>query len=413
MNQISDFIPNSQYLASQILVIVLDSIINFCAKYQYIGDETLCKPRLLNHVWYEPIIEDYKLRYSKDGNYLIVQYGSTLSGIEPIWYENNHYEPLHQMVKGYGSKYIYNDTSGIESLEKLKSDINSLDIKRAIRDAAANYDEEIKAKRKIRGETDLNDLHFANEQLLKLDLRQKGFISDLDNEAKAYEEYLRCRWALNWLNDVPLEKIQDPSLNQEIKQKKHSILFLSADPTDASRLRLGEEYREIQEKLQLAKFRDCFTLNNRTSIRPADLSQSLLDIEPDFVHFSGHGIKTGELCLEDKNGKIQPIVPNVLANLFENFTNHVKCVILNACYSDCQAKAIVEHIDYVVGMKKSISDEAAIKFAIGFYQAIGNKRSIEDAYKLGCNQIELHGIDENLTPVLYKKSDLPNYHGGG
>jgi hypothetical protein len=30
-----------------------------------------------------------------------------------------------------------------------------------------------------------------------------------------------------------------------------SILFLSADPTDASRLRLGEELREIQEKLQL------------------------------------------------------------------------------------------------------------------------------------------------------------------
>src|SRR6185436_3521793 len=32
-----------------------------------------------------------------------------------------------------------------------------------------------------------------------------------------------------------------------------SILFLAADPTDASRLRLGEEFREIQEKLKLSK----------------------------------------------------------------------------------------------------------------------------------------------------------------
>ena len=30
------------------------------------------------------------------------------------------------------------------------------------------------------------------------------------------------------------------------------ILFLAADPSDASRLRLGEELREIQEKIQLA-----------------------------------------------------------------------------------------------------------------------------------------------------------------
>jgi hypothetical protein len=38
-------------------------------------------------------------------------------------------------------------------------------------------------------------------------------------------------------------------------------LFLAADPTDASRLRLGEEAREIQQKLQLAKFRERFELH--------------------------------------------------------------------------------------------------------------------------------------------------------
>jgi hypothetical protein len=41
-----------------------------------------------------------------------------------------------------------------------------------------------------------------------------------------------------------------------------SILFLSADPTDAARLRLGEEYREIQETATF-KERDNFILGQR------------------------------------------------------------------------------------------------------------------------------------------------------
>ena len=72
-----------------------------------------------------------------------------------------------------------------------------------------------------------------------------------------------------------------------------TVLFLSADPTDASYLRLGTELREIQEKLQLAKQRERFELHQRMSVRPADISQALLDVEPGIVHFSGHGTTTG------------------------------------------------------------------------------------------------------------------------
>lgn len=194
--------------------------------------------------------------------------------------------------------------------------------------------------------------------------------------------------------------------------KMHSILFIAADPTDASRLRLGEELREIQEKLQLAKLRDFFTLNQRMSVRPADLSQALLDLKPEVVHFSGHGMSTGELCFEDVTGKIHPIHPDALADLFEQFTDYTRCVILNACYSEYQAKAIVKHIDYAVGMNKAIGDKAAIAFAIGFYQALGAGRSIEDAFKLGVVQIRLQGIAENLTPILVKKDNAAVFQVG-
>jgi DNA-binding response OmpR family regulator len=182
-----------------------------------------------------------------------------------------------------------------------------------------------------------------------------------------------------------------------------SILFLAAEPTDITRLRLGEELREIQEKLQLAKLRDQFELYQRMSIRPADISQALLDVQPQIVHFSGHGTATGALCFENRAGKTHPIPSDALASLFEQFADQVNCVLLNACYSETQAKAIAKHIKYVIGMNQAIDDKAAIAFAIGFYQALGAGRKIEEAYKLGCVQIRLQGIPEHLIPVLIKK----------
>ncbi|MFN6463200.1 MAG: hypothetical protein RMZ41_015500 [Nostoc sp. DedVER02] len=87
------------------------------------------------------------------------------------------------------------------------------------------------------------------------------------------------------------------------------ILFLASDPSDGSRLRLGQELRDIQERLQLGKYRENFLLEQRMSVRPGDISQALLDFEPHIVHFSGHGTNTGELCFEDELGKIQPVYP--------------------------------------------------------------------------------------------------------
>lgn len=84
---------------------------------------------------------------------------------------------------------------------------------------------------------------------------------------------------------------------------KIPILFLSADPSDAGRLRLGQELRDIREKLQLSKQRDMFQLDSRESARPGGITQAIHDIKPQIVHFSGHGMSTGELCLENTIGK--------------------------------------------------------------------------------------------------------------
>ncbi|MGI2904871.1 CHAT domain-containing protein [Tolypothrix sp. VBCCA 56010] len=188
-------------------------------------------------------------------------------------------------------------------------------------------------------------------------------------------------------------------MNSDIPIK---ILFLAADPSDESRLRLFQELRDIKARLQIAKS-EKYQLEQQESVRVGDITQAIFDIQPQIIHFSGHGKSTGELCFENEVGKVQPVKPDALAAMFKLFSLQVSCVVLNACYSEIQAVAIAQHIPFVIGMNDAIGDKAAIAFAVGFYKALAANRSIEDAYQFGRVEIQLQGIPEHLTPVLYRK----------
>jgi hypothetical protein len=178
------------------------------------------------------------------------------------------------------------------------------------------------------------------------------------------------------------------------------ILILSANPKNTTPLRLDEEMREIKEGLRRAKQRDNFVIETGQAVRYRDIHRAILDFEPNIVHFSGHGAGEEGLAFEDETGQVKLVEAQALASLFNLFADQIECVVLNACYSEVQAKAIAEHISYVVGMSKAIGDKAAIEFAVGFYDALGAGRTVEFAYKLGCNSIEIAGISEHLTPQL-------------
>jgi len=129
----------------------------------------------------------------------------------------------------------------------------------------------------------------------------------------------------------------------------------------------------------------------------------LLKEEPQIVHFCGHGAGEKGLVLENDLGHAQLVTTESLAELFKLFQAQIECVVLNACYSEIQAKAIYESIPCVIGMKQAIGDQAAISFSIGFYDALGSGRAYLDAYAFGCNAINLQGLSESLTPVLMNR----------
>lgn len=185
---------------------------------------------------------------------------------------------------------------------------------------------------------------------------------------------------------------------------KTVILFLASDPTPTARLRLDKELREIQDKLRQAIYRDRFDLQQRPAVRPEDVFQALYDLSPHYVHFSAHGALSGEILLEDESGAIFAVPPERMAALFGEFNEEVKCVLLNTCFSEQQARAIAEHIEYTIGVPDVIDDQAAIKFVVGFYRALGAGRTIEKAYHHGITEMRFYGSHGDSEPMLFRRA---------
>jgi len=178
------------------------------------------------------------------------------------------------------------------------------------------------------------------------------------------------------------------------------ILLLTANPKGTTPLRLDEEAREIEGGLRRSALGAHFDVRSQWAVRPRDIRRALLDYEPEIVHFSGHGVGNEGLVFEDDAGELTIVPTDALTCLFELFSDSLKCVVLNACYSEAQARAVAQHINHVVGMQWEVGDRAAIEFAVGFYDALGAGKSVPIAHRFGCNAIRLAGLHEHLTPVL-------------
>jgi hypothetical protein len=171
------------------------------------------------------------------------------------------------------------------------------------------------------------------------------------------------------------------------------ILFLAASPIDQNQLRLGKEMSEIKARIESPGHRKMLLFDHEMAAQACTLQEHLLRFKPHIVHFSGHGSKLGESIFEDEAGYSKPVSAEILKKLFSVLRDNIRCVVLNACYSNIQAQAIAESIDCVIGMSKEVSDEAAIAFSAGFYQALCCGCNIKEAYDLGCISISM-GIDK-------------------
>lgn len=189
------------------------------------------------------------------------------------------------------------------------------------------------------------------------------------------------------------------------------ILFLAANPQNTTSLALQQEYRDIQDALARSYNEAQFDLDIRPAARRDDLRRSLLNFNPQIIHFAGHGEGDEGLMFENDRGQSELFTTPALSNLFREFSNFLDCVILNACYSEIQADAIGQHIDYVIGMKQAIPDTDARAFSRGFYDALFANQLIETAFRLGVNAIEteVHDKPGQSRKAIALSNSVSNY----
>src|SRR5262249_23011741 len=78
---------------------------------------------------------------------------------------------------------------------------------------------------------------------------------------------------------------------------KVKVLLFAANPHGTMPLDLSREFREIDEEVRRAPFRDALELILVPGTRPVDLLRKLNENQPQIVHFSSHG-NPDELVLE-------------------------------------------------------------------------------------------------------------------
>ena len=192
------------------------------------------------------------------------------------------------------------------------------------------------------------------------------------------------------------------------------LLFVAADPYRGNRLRLDREVRTVEEALRSSGLEDRFSLEQLWAATFLDLQHALLRHQPAVLHFSGHGTPSGELTLErdlqvpsenrrsDLNDQ-RPV--EALARMLGAIDDSgLRCVVLNACFSEVQAADIAKHADCVVGLFAEVHDSAAIEFARGFYGALAWGQSVQAAFDLGVAQVKSQS-DAGLYRLIAPKTD--------
>jgi hypothetical protein len=265
-----------------------------------------------------------------------------------------------------------------------------------------------------------------------------------DENARMYAARIR-RSVQSYIDDLPddatieiEEKIfqpisnptNTPSVTPPVENEKLKILMLTANPAGTTKMNLDKEHSKIAEKLQDKQ--DIFNLTVKKAVNRTEFKELTEMAKPSILHFSGHGAKDahavraqnqdpntrdiGRIPIdlggiivqnEDKSG-YEVLDTRKIDALFEYFKDEfsLKAVILNACYSEEQAKVIAKYVPYVIGTTKAIVDDHAIAFSVGFYfKLVESQLDFERSYKSGRTEAKLAGASQNDF-IIYKNGEI-------
>ena len=181
-----------------------------------------------------------------------------------------------------------------------------------------------------------------------------------------------------------------------------SILFVAGDRGGSRRnqIQMPNEYEAIQEALRASEYR------NSIALAPPILAATRARLAHAYrhratvFHFVGHGDERSLAIIEDNQvlvGEADLTAEALKGVLMPMDGMRVKLCVLNACESATLAGEIVDAgvVEYAIGWPRTVSDSTAMAFSRGLYGALGDGRTVLEAFGVGKNAC---GADEG--PVM-------------
>ncbi|MBK8987473.1 MAG: CHAT domain-containing protein [Chloroflexi bacterium] len=340
------------------------------------------------------------------------------------------FDPAYQLLKEPGGKFRYAQLRAeIEALNQVARDLQltAVQVKSlgetlfnalfddVLRVALVDYCNQFihAEKKRLRLELDINEEKMPDVAALPWEFMR------LPTEANLGTLWLATAPDLvfsryRWLTHVP----SPINLRQDEKLR---LALVVANPSD--NLPGPVAYEEVADNLaklvasQPAQFELLPIVLNANALAIDDL----LSQSPHILHFIGHGRMqtihgrlTGQVGLIDDLGGIDWVDEDVFSDLLN--THRPGVVFLQACessafdgvqaYTGVAARVVGQNIPVVVAMQYKVTNSAATRFALRFYQQLAAGDPVDRAAQYGRRVLGLqkaYATHDFATPVLYMR----------
>ena len=194
---------------------------------------------------------------------------------------------------------------------------------------------------------------------------------------------------------------QEQPTNEADSRNSVKILFIAGDRGgfQLNQLQIPKELDEIQGALRASEHRDLISLGTPILAVTREKLARAYCHRPKIVHFAGHGNERSLSIIEDHHlsAKETALSAEEFLTVLNTVEEDVVLCVLNACESEGFARDLVGGggTGYAVGWPHKVSDSTAIAFSRSLYGALGDGRTMCDAFNIAKVACGLHEV-----PVL-------------
>lgn len=175
---------------------------------------------------------------------------------------------------------------------------------------------------------------------------------------------------------------------------KNPVVFLAFANVPESPLPLLEkESEEIQRVLTQGASQQYFQIHLDPYTTISKMADYLIEFKDrvSVFHYGGHA-DSDALVLRDQTANASGIATLLKAQ------KNLKLVFLNGCSTKAQVELLLDlNIPVVIATAQPIVDETAVHFATKFYDALGKRHSIKEAFELASGYVQAQRNQENPT----------------